>query len=177
MISPETDFNQETLEQIAREMALAARTAPKAKGLDQLEILIVTGSDKDALADRMMEIAERQDVPSFLRDSKNIRVCGVVLLLGTKTRQIGLKYCGLCGYANCAAMAAGPGGVCVFAANDLGIATGSAVALAADHRIDTRIMYTAGVAALEQGLFSPDVKIAWGIPLSASGKSPFFDRG
>lgn len=177
MLRNEHDFNQETLEQIAKLMALAARTAPKAKGLDQLEILVLTGSDKDALADRMAEIADRQDVPSFLRDSKNIRVSGVVLLIGTKTRPIGLKYCGLCGYANCAAMTAGSGGVCVFAANDLGIATGSAVALAADHRIDTRIMYTAGLAALEQGLFSPDVKIAWGIPLSASGKSPFFDRG
>jgi len=177
MITSDGSFSLEHLEMVARMMAAAARTAPKGKGLDQLEILVVTGTDKDALADRMAEIADRRDVPTFLRDSKNIRTCGVVLLLGTRTRQLGLKYCGLCGYRDCAALAAGPGGVCVFAANDLGIATGSAVALAADHRIDTRIMYTAGMAAIEQGLFSPDVKIAWAIPLSATGKSPFFDRG
>ena len=176
MIISDQVFAQETLEQIARMMAAAARTAPKARGKDQLEILLVTGSEKDALADRMAEIAERQAVSSFLRDSENVRSSGLVFLIGTRVTQIGLTYCGLCGYPNCAALAASPGGVCVFAANDLGIAAASAVALAADHRIDSRIMYTAGLAALEQGLFGADVKIAWGIPLSASGKSPFFDR-
>lgn len=177
MITNDESFSLNHLETVARMMATAARTAPKARGLDQLEILIVSADDKDALADRMVKIAEQRNVPSFLRDSKNIRGCGVVLLLGTRTRQLGLAYCGLCGYKDCAALASGPGGICVFAANDLGIATGSAVALAADQRVDCRIMYTAGMAALEEGLFSPAVNIAWAIPLSASGKSPFFDRG
>ncbi|MEM2365908.1 MAG: ferredoxin domain-containing protein, partial [Nitrososphaerota archaeon] len=37
-----------------------------------------------------------------------------------------------------------------------------------------RIMYTVGTAALKLGLIEGDV--ALGIPLSATGKSPYFDR-
>jgi uncharacterized ferredoxin-like protein len=53
---------------------------------------------------------------------------------------------------------------------------GSAVSLAADRRVDNRIMYTVGQAVLALGLFPPEVKMIFGIPLSATSKSPFFDR-
>jgi uncharacterized ferredoxin-like protein len=66
--------------------------------------------------------------------------------------------------------------VCVFAISDLGIAVGSAVSIAADHRADNRIMYSAAMSAIQLGFFSPEIKMAYAIPLSASGKSPFFDR-
>ena len=69
------------------------------------------------------------------------------------------------------------GGTCSFNAGDLGIAVGSAAGLAADLRIDNRIMYTAGKAAIELGMLGEDVQIAYGIPLAAKGKNPFFDRG
>ena len=68
------------------------------------------------------------------------------------------------------------GGTCSFNAGDLGIAVGSVVSLAADLRVDNRIMYTAGKAAIELGLLGDDVFIAYAIPLSAKGKNPFFDR-
>ena len=57
-----------------------------------------------------------------------------------------------------------------------GIAIGSAVAVAADRRVDTRIMYSIGYAMLHFGMLPPDVVVAHGIPLSASSKNPFFDR-
>jgi uncharacterized ferredoxin-like protein len=38
-------------------------------------------------------------------------------------------------------------------------------------------MFSIGKAALNIGIFEEEVKIAYGIPLSISGKSPFFDRG
>ena len=69
------------------------------------------------------------------------------------------------------------GGTCSFNVGDLGIAVGSAAAMAADFRIDNRIMYTAGKAAIELGMLGEDVKIAYGIPLAAKGKNPFFERG
>jgi uncharacterized ferredoxin-like protein len=59
---------------------------------------------------------------------------------------------------------------------DLGIAIGSAVSVAADHRVDNRVMYTVGKAAIDAKLLGPDVVIAFGIPLSVSSKNPFFDR-
>jgi uncharacterized ferredoxin-like protein len=37
-------------------------------------------------------------------------------------------------------------------------------------------MFSVGKACLELQLFSADVKQAVGIPLSITGKSPFFDR-
>jgi uncharacterized ferredoxin-like protein len=42
--------------------------------------------------------------------------------------------------------------------------------------VDTRLMFSVGRAALALDLFGKDVKQALGIPLSITGKSPFFDR-
>jgi len=59
---------------------------------------------------------------------------------------------------------------------DLGIAACSAAATASNLRVDTRIMYSVGRSCLDMKLFTEDVKVALGIPLSVTGKSPFFDR-
>jgi uncharacterized ferredoxin-like protein len=56
----------------------------------------------------------------------------------------------------------------------MGIALGSAVKTASLLNIDNRIMYRAGVAAREMGLIDAD--FVMGIPLSATGKSIYFDR-
>ena len=63
------------------------------------------------------------------------------------------------------------GGCCSFNVGDLGIALGSAVSRAADMRVDNRIMYSVGKAVLELDLLGAEVHIAYGIPLSVSGKS------
>ena len=59
---------------------------------------------------------------------------------------------------------------------DLGIAIGSAAHVASAHHVDSRVMFSAGRAALNLKLFPAEVTIAYAIPLSVSGKSPFFDR-
>ena len=82
----------------------------------------------------------------------------------------------MCGFENCAQMKKA-GTNCVFNVTDLGIAVGSAVSVAADHRIDNRVMYSAGKGALKLGIFPEDIKIIWGIPLSAGAKSIYYDRG
>jgi len=97
------------------------------------------------------------------------------VLVGVKYEPRGLnERCTLCGFENCAACT-DAGAVCVFTSVDLGIALGSAVSIAADGRADNRIMYTVGKAAASLGLLG-EYKLIMGIPLSASGKSPFFDR-
>jgi uncharacterized ferredoxin-like protein len=45
-----------------------------------------------------------------------------------------------------------------------------------DFRIDNRILYTAGMAALKLKCFHDSVKVCFGIPLSVTGKNIFFDR-
>lgn len=160
----------------AENLCIAARTAPKGKGKDLLTTAVVSGADKEHLQKRMRLIGQRDGVPIFLRDADNLDHAPVVVLLGIRKEPLGLPACGYCGFKDCAAMKKA-GGTCSFNTGDLGIALGSAAALAADLRIDNRIMYTAGKAALELGLLGEQVEIAYGIPLAARGKNPFFDRG
>ena len=42
---------------------------------------------------------------------------------------------------------------------------------------DSNVMFSAGLAAKELGVFGAPVQAAVGVPLSVSEKSPYFDRG
>ncbi|MDD4179322.1 MAG: ferredoxin domain-containing protein, partial [Candidatus Margulisbacteria bacterium] len=90
-------------------------------------------------------------------------------------KTMGLRYCSFCGQPDCAA-AEKAGVICAYNSGDLGIAIGSAVSVAMDRRVDNRVMYSVGKAAIELKLLGEEVVIAYGIPLSASAKNPFFDR-
>lgn len=160
---------------VAEQICIAARTAPKGKGKDLLVTAIVTGEDKDRLCRRMREIASRDEVAFFERDAGNVEGVEVVVLIGTRKEPLGIPHCGYCGFPDCGAMLAA-GGTCSFNSGDLGIALGSAVSRAADLRVDNRVMYSAGKAAVELGLLGEGVALAYAVPLSVSAKSPFFDR-
>jgi uncharacterized ferredoxin-like protein len=169
------EVEQRALQTVADLICLAARTAPKAKGADHLVTAVVTGEAKARLAAEMRAIASAENAAFFARDAANVDAAPVVVLLGTRLARYGLPACGLCGFANCDENERA-GATCVFPAHDLGIAVGSAAGVAAHHHVDNRVMFSAGVAALRLGLMGEDVKIAFGLPLSATGKSPFFDR-
>jgi len=170
------EYYEDKLIEAAKEMAVAARTAPKGRGRDQLHILILTGQEKDAVAEKMREIGEREDIAFFRRDSENLLTAPVLLLIGTETTPLEVPHCGYCGLADCAENREAGTIPCAFSSGDLGIAFGSAVALAAHRHVDNRIMFTAGKASIECGIFPSKVKMAHGILLSATGKNPFFDR-
>lgn len=176
MILKEKEFSEETLLQIAKKMALAARTAPKARGINTIEIMIVTEDSIKQLAKKMKDIGNEHEQAFFVRDAGNLEQAPVVILMGTRILSLGLKKCGLCGFKNCEEKNEYPAVPCAFNTGDLGIALGSAVSVATDNRIDNRIMYTIGQAALELGIFGKDIRIVYGIPLSATSKNPFFDR-
>ena len=55
-------MSERIIEQIAEEMCLAARTAPKARGLDLLETLIIKGDTIKKLSDKMMKIGEKENL-------------------------------------------------------------------------------------------------------------------
>lgn len=176
MIRTHEEVVPAAINSVAEKMLVAALTAPKGRGQNLLYGAIFTGEEITALAEQMETIGEQHESHAFIRDAGNIRQASAVVILGTRTASLGLKYCGLCGYPDCAAREAGDGGWCAFNTGDLGIAIGSAVSVAADHRVDNRIMYTVGMAALEMGILGEGVCVAYGIPLSGSGKNPFFDR-
>ena len=177
MIFKGRDMEQRAVEDVAALMCAAARTAPKAKGIDNLVTLVLTGKDKDMISEEMRRIAKETSVKEFNRDADCVDASKAVVLLGQRPVQIGnMTQCGFCGYKNCAENMKGSN-VCAISAGDLGTALGSAVAVAARHFIDNRIMYRVGRAALNLDLFQDEkVRLAYGIPLSVSGKSPFFDR-
>lgn len=160
---------------VAELMMAAARTAPKGCGADNLVALMIDGEEKDKLADQMRKIAKETGEDFFARDGGNVDASTVVVLLGIQSNPLGLDHCSFCGFADCGATVQA-GANCAFNVTDLGIAVGSAVSIAADHRFDNRVMFSAGKAAMELKYFPENVRVAYGIPLFTSSKSIFFDR-
>lgn len=175
MIYTEVSIREDAVIDIAKKIAIAARTAPKAKGVDNIEIAILTGNDIEKLAVAMCSIAEKEGRKSFIRDADNCRKSQAVMLFGTRMESLGIN-CSFCGFPTCAAKDEHPEIPCFFNANDLGIAIGSAVSIASENRIDNRVMYTVGYTAKQMNIL-PNCNVILGLPLSVSGKSPFFDRG
>ena len=172
MIQNERELRHETVLHIARQMMTAARTAPKGKGIDIVEVALVTGDDLKTLSNRMIALAEEQGMKFFLRDADNILNAECVVLIGTREQAQGLN-CGHCGYALCGDR---PAGVpCAINTVDVGIAIGSACATAADNRVDTCVMFSAGLAAQRLNWLE-GYRQVFAIPVSASSKNPFFDR-
>lgn len=160
---------------VAEFMSASARTAPKTRGIDNVDIIIIDeGPDKEKLIKRMGELSSKLDKPSMARDAGSINEAKEIVVIGVRSVPAGLD-CGFCGYPTCKDLAKS-GGVCSYNSIDLGIAVGSAVAIAGDFHIDNRVMYSIGKAAIDLGFFVKDVKQALGIPLSVTGKSPYFDR-
>lgn len=176
MITNSIDARRKTVRAVAELMATAAQTAPKGCGMDNVRSLIVDGNEKDTLSSIMREICKEYDQDFFERDACNVDDSQCVLLIGVQDAPIGLDHCGVCGFKNCGECAAA-GSHCAFNITDLGIAVGSAVSVAADHRVDNRVLYSAGKAALRAGWFDNNVKVCYAVPLSAEAKNSFFDRG
>ncbi len=172
----EESIRKETVLRLAAEMLTAARTAPKARGNDRLFLAVITDKDIENLSLAMKNLIKQGAPDFFERDAGNLLQSQAVLIIGTSYEPQGLQLCGYCGFNSCEEKRNHPDVPCVFNTGDLGIAIGAAVSIAADRRIDNRIMYSAGYAAIKTRLTPPEVKLAYAIPLSVSAKNPFFDR-
>ncbi|MCS7149663.1 MAG: DUF2148 domain-containing protein [Caldimicrobium sp.] len=177
-LNPERDI----VEQLALKLLVSARTAPKARGQDDLVLGLVTEKDElERIAQEMEKIAERGEAFKFFkRDADNLRNSEALVLISLDfKRPVGVN-CGACGF-NCESILKQErvsmdyeGPLCAMRLIDLGIAIGSAVSQAKDNCLDNRVMYTIGVAVKRLGLMPGQVII--GIPLSVKGKNIFFDR-
>ena len=162
--------------QVASQMAAAARTAPKTRGRDNIRVFAVDDPEtQDAITKTMNAVGKKENRPSMVRDAKTIASSPVWLVIGVASNPAELEGCGYCGKETCDDLVRS-GGVCAFNSIDLGIAACSAASVASQARVDSRIMFSLGRACLDLKLFSADVKQAVGIPLSVTGKNPFFDR-
>lgn len=166
------DIKTETVISAAKAMCLAAKTAPKARGTDNLVIRIAEAEDIKRISDRLEQLYEQTGQEFLHRDAQNILLSQAIVLIGSRISVLGLN-CGYCGHPTCEAKAENE--PCFFNSNDLGIAVGSACSTAADWKVDSRVMFSAGTAAKDLGLLD-DCPIVLAISLSASGKNVFFDR-
>lgn len=172
MVYNERDVRNEHVIECAKQMMTAARTAPKAKGVDIIEVMMITGEDIMTLSNTLHQIGEEMGRGGLMRDADNIQSAEAVILIGSREEAMCLN-CGYCGAPTCGERK--PGVPCAMNTIDVGIAVGSACATAADLRLDTRVMYSVGYAALKLG-WMPECNYLIGIPVSASSKNPFFDR-
>ncbi len=173
MIYNEREERHQHILDVGRQMMTAARTAPKGKGVDIIEIAMVEGDELSELSRAMQEISAETGMKFFLRDAGNILESECVVLIGTRAQAQGLN-CDYCGFATCASRSEGV--PCAINSIDVGIAIGSACATASDCRVDSRVMFSAGAAAQRLGWLGSDVTQVIAIAVSASSKSPFFDR-
>jgi uncharacterized ferredoxin-like protein len=166
-------------------MAVAARTSPKTRGLDSIRTVIRHEREElEKLAADMEEFSrsDPERLAFFHRNADDVRKSSAILLIGVTGEPKRVESpldCGACGI-DCAAMlkakkkergtARGP--MCHMQSVDLGIALGSAVKTASEFNVDNRMMYSIGVAARRTKLIDADLAI--GIPLSATGKNPYF---
>lgn len=173
----EEDIREKTLISAANRMLVAAKTAPKGHGCNNLAAAVLTGDEIKQISDYLLKMHKDGRTPEFFaRDGKNLLSASALFLVGTKIKAMGLSPCGNCGFKNCEEKNMHPDTPCAFNLTDLGIALGSAVSIAMDSRIDNRIMYTAGIAAKELGILGEDVKVIYAVPLASADKNPFFDR-
>ena len=178
------EAEREAVLEVARSMAVSARTSPKSRGQDSIKTLILYGDDELERLAKIMEERPEDDPNSwfFKRNAEDVRKSVVVLLIGVTGEPKKIEEplnCGACGH-NCQAIlkakkidtgdARGP--MCLFQGIDLGIALGSAVKAASDYNVDNRMMYSMSAAARKLKLLDADLIV--GIPLSATGKNVYF---
>ena len=149
MIISSIDAEKDAVMIVAKLMLTAARTAPKAGGLDSIVTAILKGEDKEKLSQTMERVGKEKEWDWFIRDSKNVKDADAVVLIGVTNAD-------------------------TYTLIDLGIALGSAVKTASEMNVDNRIMLSAGMGAQELGILNAEVTL--GIPLSIKGKNIFFDR-
>ena len=178
------EVEKEVVMQVSKLMLVSVRTAPKSWGVDDVLTSTLVGTEKEALAAEMDRIADERGIDGFKRDADNVRNSDAVVLIGVRgTKSVGDSDCGACGFTTCANFNKTEripgkdflGPTCVFKSIDLGIALGSAVKTASLHNVDNRTMYRVGAGARRLKLL-PEATIIIGIPVSAKGKSIYFDR-
>ncbi len=153
MLTKSEEVEKDAVLQVAKLMLIAARTAPKARGVDTIAAAIIGGEEKVKLAAEMERFGKEKNMPNRIRDAGNVRNCEFVVLIGVGYEENTSKELKLV---------------------DLGIALGSAVKIASDLNVDSRVMRSIGESAENLKFLHADYVV--GIPISVKGKNIFFDR-
>jgi uncharacterized ferredoxin-like protein len=80
MITKSQEIEERTVERVADLMCVAARTAPKGRGVDHLVTMTVKAREKDQLAEEMRKIAKESGAQFFERDANCVDKAAPVVL-------------------------------------------------------------------------------------------------
>ena len=94
MIQNEREIRHEYVLQAVRQMMTAARTAPKGKGIDIIEVAMVTDEDIKRLSEELVIMSGETGLKFFLRDADNILQAEAIMIAGTRQQVQGLN-CGV----------------------------------------------------------------------------------
>ena len=84
MIQNEREIRHEHVLQAVRQMMTAARTAPKGKGIDIIEVAMVTDEDIKHLSEELVIMSGETGLKFFLRDADNILQAEAIMIVGTR---------------------------------------------------------------------------------------------
>lgn len=91
MIQNEREIRHEYVLQAVRQMMTAARTAPKGKGIDIIEVAMVTDEDIKRLSEELVIMSGETGLKFFLRDADNILQAEAIMIAGTRQQVQGLN--------------------------------------------------------------------------------------
>ena len=91
MIVNERESRHEHVLQVGRQMMTAARTAPKGKGIDIIEVGMVTDQDIVRLSEEMVRYSDESGMKFLLRDAENLQQAEAVIIIGTAQKVQGLN--------------------------------------------------------------------------------------
>ena len=97
-------IESEAVKSVAGLMALSARTAPKAVGLDSIKIEIVSGKEQERLAKEMVKQGTELKIDFFCINGEQVKVSDATLLIGVEGHIPLGANCGGCGHSSCAEM-------------------------------------------------------------------------
>ena len=87
MLINERQNRRERLLKVAKAMATAARTAPKGKGFDIIEILTVTDEHIAELSAEMIKYSQKSGLKFFIRDAENLQYAEAVILMAQEPKR------------------------------------------------------------------------------------------
>ena len=82
MIYNERELRANTVKSLAEAVMTAARTAPKAKGRDLVEVAMITDEHIEQLSQTMIQMSEESGMKFLLRDAANILQAEAVIIIG-----------------------------------------------------------------------------------------------
>jgi uncharacterized ferredoxin-like protein len=82
-------------------MVVAARTAPKSGGVDDIFTAVVVGPEIGFLADDMEKIGAERKVKEWAQQALEVSNSDAVVLIGVRGTKRYVTNCGACGYESC----------------------------------------------------------------------------